>query len=455
MSLPSPEPAEATSAVPEAARPSLAEVAARLEREAVEQPAEATAAAVTANRQPAPVPAPGPELPPRATRLADGSWLGGVCSGLAAYLGWPVTVLRTSFVVLAALQLVGVAVYAVLWLVLPLNQNVKSPGLEAANRSGMRSDRWLTREIGPKVALAMLGTGLVWLQQTFGFNWYRTMYWPLVLGCVGVALVWRQADGISGDPTKRRTWRSWFAITAGVGLVGLAVMAAVALRLGVSQATSALWVAASALVGVFAVSLPWAFRTRSALSSAREKELLANARADVAAHLHDSVLQTLALIQLQADDPKAVAALARKQERELRQWLYGEDQSLETFDAMLRQVASEVEDSRAVAVDLVVVGNADLDPALDALVRAAREAILNAAKHSGADRIDVYAEVTPDLAEVYVRDRGRGFDVDAVQEDRMGIRYSIIDRMARHGGTARLRSTPADGTEVRLTMERE
>jgi len=206
---------------------------------------------------------------------------------------------------------------------------------------------------------------------------------------------------------------------------------------------------------LLAVAAPWAFRTRSALTAAREQELLANARADVAAHLHDSVLQTLALIQRQADDPKAVAALARKQERELRQWLYGESHEANTVKAALEQAAAQVEDSSSIAVDLVVVGDHDMDVRMDALVRATREALLNAAKHSGSERVDVYAEILPDVAEVYVRDRGQGFDTEAVSGDRMGVRGSIVDRMARHDGTARVRSAPGAGTEVWLRMELE
>src|SRR5665647_3268226 len=187
----------------------------------------------------------------------------------------------------------------------------------------------------------------------------------------------------------------------------------------------------------------------------REQLLLANARADVASHLHDSVLQTLALIQRQADDPKAVAALARRQERELRQWLYGESHEADTIKVALETAAAEVEDDSGVTVDLVVVGDHELDVRMDALARASREAMLNAAKHSGADRVDVYAEILPDVAEVYVRDRGQGFEVGAVSDDRMGVRGSIVDRMARHDGTARIRSAPGEGTEVWLRMELE
>jgi signal transduction histidine kinase len=174
----------------------------------------------------------------------------------------------------------------------------------------------------------------------------------------------------------------------------------------------------------------------------------------MAAHLHDSVLQTLALIQRHADDPKAVQQLARRQERELRTWLYGDEPKETTFKVALTAAGTEVEDERGIPIEIVVVGDCEASDRVLALVRAAREAMVNAAKHSGADKIDVYAEVDEDTVEVFIRDRGVGFDLDAVGEDRMGVKGSIIDRMARHGGTATVRSSPGDGTEVRLEITR-
>ena len=165
-----------------------------------------------------------------------------------------------------------------------------------------------------------------------------------------------------------------------------------------------------ALAGLAIVLAPWLHRSRSALNEARAAKVRADARADMAAHLHDSVLQTLALIQRQADDPKAVQQLARRQERELRTWLYGDELPETTLKAALTAAAAEVEDERGIPVELVVVGDCETSDPVQALVRAAREAMVNAAKHSGADKIDVYAEVTDELVEVFVRDRGQGFD---------------------------------------------
>ena len=175
----------------------------------------------------------------------------------------------------------------------------------------------------------------------------------------------------------------------------------------------------------------------------------------MAAHLHDSVLQTLALIQKSAGDQQAVARLARSQERDLRAWLYSEDRADQTTVAnALRAAAAEVEDAHGTSVDVVAVGDGDLDETLRPVVAAAREAMTNAAKHAGTGRVDVYAEVGAAAVDVFVRDRGVGFDLDAVPGDRHGVRHSIVDRMERHGGAAEVRTTPGEGTEVRLHLPR-
>jgi signal transduction histidine kinase len=175
----------------------------------------------------------------------------------------------------------------------------------------------------------------------------------------------------------------------------------------------------------------------------------------VAAHLHDSVLQTLALIQKSSHDPTTVARLARAQERDLRSWLYaGESTDESSLAGALRSAAADVEDTHGVSVDVVAVGDCDLDEPLRPIVQATREAVTNAAKHAGTGRVDVYAEVSSTAVDVFVRDRGKGFELDEVPEDRYGVRRSIVDRMERHGGSAEVRSTPGEGTEVRLHLSR-
>jgi signal transduction histidine kinase len=175
----------------------------------------------------------------------------------------------------------------------------------------------------------------------------------------------------------------------------------------------------------------------------------------VAAHLHDSVLQTLALMQKRAEDPREVAGLARRQERELRAWLNGRREAgADTLAGRLEAAAAEVEETHGVPVDVVAVGDAPPDARVEALVAAAREALVNAAKFAGPEPISLYAEAEADRVVVYVRDRGPGFDAAAVPADRRGLRDSIVGRMARHGGRAVVNSVPGEGTEVELVLER-
>jgi signal transduction histidine kinase/phage shock protein PspC (stress-responsive transcriptional regulator) len=410
------------------------------------------------------------EAKPRATRVAEGAWLGGVCTGLARHLGWPLMVVRIAFVALATFQFIGVIAYGALWLLLPPESTVKAPGLESASRAGLREESKPKRRVdwGMLLALVALGVGLLWIMQNTGLGISSQLFWPVAFACAGAALVWRQADS-----EQQKRWRAeaggraWLApfvarggwpalvrVIVGLGLVGAAFGIVIAQQGQIAHLPEVMAMTMLALTGLAIVLAPWLHRSRSALNQARAEKVRADARADMAAHLHDSVLQTLAMIQRQADDPKAVQQLARRQERELRNWLYGEELPEATLKAALTSAAAEVEDERGVPVELVTVGDCDTSDSIQALVRAAREAMVNAAKHSGADKIDVYAEVDEDYVEVFVRDRGNGFDADTVAEDRMGVKGSIVDRMARHGGTATIRSAPGDGTEVRLEIKR-
>jgi signal transduction histidine kinase len=239
--------------------------------------------------------------------------------------------------------------------------------------------------------------------------------------------------------------------------VGLMVTALVLFAAQTGQAGVARDVLIAGVLGVAGLALmvgPWLFRLAGDLSEERAERVRSQERADVAAHLHDSVLQTLALIQKHADDGRTVARLARAQERDLRSWLYEDDQQAATSVAGgLRACAAEVEDAHGLPVEVVTVGDIPYSEQTRPLVLAAREAMVNAAKHSGAEKVDVYAEMADGLVEVFVRDRGKGFDEAEVPADRLGVRNSILDRMRRHGGTATLRTAPGQGTEVRLSMQ--
>lgn len=408
------------------------------------------------------------EGPRRAYRTLDRAWLGGVCAGLAKHLQWPVLALRLMFVLLMIVGVGGLVLYGALWLLLPLEKRTEAPGLEAATRQGKRTARKQRRrrDWHRVVPLSLLGFGLLGLVQTLGIGLSSGVFWPLMFATAGVALVWYTADvhaerADAGTLAADGRWYAPFVgggrvvsmvrIVLGMALVGTAVGLVFVEKGQLYFLPSVLMMAALLVGGIGLVAAPWIHGSVMELRQAREDKVRADERADMAAHLHDSVLQTLALIQRQADDPKAVATLARRQERELRTWLYGDVIREESLKAALDAAAAEVDDEWGTPVEVVCVGDTPLNDNVVALIRAAREAMVNAAKHAGADRIDVFAEVG-DEVEVFIRDRGIGFDVDAIADDRQGLRGSIFDRMDRHGGRAEIRSAPGEGTEVRLFL---
>ncbi|HWU21494.1 MAG TPA: PspC domain-containing protein [Nocardioides sp.] len=410
-----------------------------------------------------------PAAPPQGVRRAyrdlDGQVAGGVASGLAVHLGLPVLWVRVFFVVATAFGGAGLALYAAFWLLLPGRRpDDEAPGLASARRGGRRPGR-LERlgDVGPVVVLGALAIGALFVAQAiFGSGWFL---WPLAIGLVGVGLLWRQADeaqrerwlDASGRVDLVRIvvgdggWASWARLGAGLALLLSSGVLMLVLRGGsvavIRDVTIAL---ALGLGGLALVVGPWARRLAIELADERSERVRTQERADVAAHLHDSVLQTLALIQ---KNPADAARLARAQERDLRSWLFeAESQSDTTVAGALRAMAAEIEDAYGVHVDVVAVGDLPMEEAVRPIVQAAREAVTNAAKHADVGRVDVYAELAARSAEVFVRDRGIGFDVGAVAEDRRGVRGSIVDRMERHGGTGEVRSTPGVGTEVRLRL---
>lgn len=404
----------------------------------------------------------------RAHRNSVDPLVGGVASGLAVHLGLPVFWVRVGFFVASALSGLGIVLYAALWMFLPSDAAFEqsTPGLESASRTGKRPGRQRRfTDLGTAVTLGVLGLGLVLtVEALFGRG---AVLVPVLLACTGLALLWRQADEAQRerwfDPAGpgdvfRTVFGSGTAMSFARVVAGVVLVAAAGLVFTVRQGDVSLarevWVAA--LLGVAGLGLavgPWVFRLASDLGAERAERVRTQERADMAAHLHDSVLQTLALIQRNAHDSALVARLARGQERELRAWLYtGEQADAATLAGAMRDVAARVEDEHGVVVDVVTVGDCSDMEQLRPLVQAAREAVVNAAKHAGTGRVDVYAECSDTEVEVFVRDRGVGFVPDEVPEDRLGVRGSIVDRMERHGGRAVVRSAPGEGTEVRLWM---
>jgi signal transduction histidine kinase len=285
---------------------------------------------------------------------------------------------------------------------------------------------------------------------------------PLGVAAVGAAVVWREADQAQRRRWIRGGWRAaLLRVVAGTLFVAAGFAVFLLGKLDLGQVQFGLLAVAVTLVGVGVLTVPWWVRLIRDLGEERRERIRESERAEIAAHLHDSVLQTLALIQRQSDSPREVARLARGQERELRAWLYGAGgyrraggPAVDTgLAGALATAAGEVEDTYAVTVRPVVVGgDRPLDDDLRALVLAAREAMVNAAKHAGVDEVSVYVEVEPDEVNVFVRDRGAGFDPEAVADDRHGLADSVRGRMERHRGSVRLRSAPGEGTEVHLRM---
>jgi len=277
------------------------------------------------------------------------------------------------------------------------------------------------------------------------------------LGFVAFALAFSARSTVGADLVSGRAF-SRIAVGLVLMFAGLFAGAAVLGDIGQVWVMGAAIAAVAAGVGV--VLAPWLRELIDGASTDRIERVRAEERADIAAHLHDSVLQTLTLIQNRSHEPQIASSLAYQQERELRSWLYehAADRGADTSaaNALVRSklagVSAAVEDDYLVAIDLVCVGDATLSTPLNALIGAVREALINAAKFSETTSISAFVEVGAERAEAFVRDRGAGFDPEAVPADRRGIADSIIDRVARVGGAARIRSSPGDGTEVHIEV---
>ncbi|NUR06388.1 MAG: PspC domain-containing protein [Nocardioidaceae bacterium] len=419
-----------------------------------------------------PAPTVGHPPPSRAYRSTEDRLLGGVAAGLAEHLALRPLHVRAAFLLLTIFGGIGIAAYAGFWMVLPTDTHLEksSPGLEAATRQGKRQGRSRRLEdVGPLIALSAVAIGVVvLLQNLLGGS---VLFWPVLLGVLGLAVLWRQADEAQRERWVDSTGRvDFFRAVVGRGGVAsyarlgagavllVGAMAVFAVQTGRSSVAGEVLLAAFlAVLGLALVIGPWLFRLVGDLSEERAARIRTEERADMAAHLHDSVLQTLALIQKHSGDGRVVATLARAQERDLRAWLYADDPAPDTsVSSALRAAAAEVEDAHGVPVEVVTVGDVPLTEPLRPLVLAAREAMVNAAKHSGAGQVDVFAEAqehaNPAAVDVFVRDRGKGFDEAEIPGDRLGVRHSIVDRMQRHGGSAEIRTAPGTGTEVRLRM---
>lgn len=394
-------------------------------------------------------------------RGVDNAVLGGVCGGLAIRLGVKERVVRIVFCLLALVSGVGLLLYMVLWL--------------AITRVG-ESEPIAQRLIGRHRKLNSVVIGVVAIVAIFFFL-YRlglpalgVYSWPIFLTLLGAICVWRGASPeelvhlndlaksapVIGVAASKKRWSFWLRLALGVIFIvfGLRILGHLGGAWGL--ATPAFLGTLVLIGGVMILLAPWWLATLNDLSGERRARVRIEERANVATHLHDSVLQTLTLIERAAGDEAAVIRLARTQERELRQWLFSPEGASDasSFLSDLRALEDEIESDYGVRVELVVVGDCVSDERVTALVAAGREAAINAARWSGADLISIYAEVEETTLSLFVRDRGSGFDPENVPNDRQGIALSIRQRVSQRGGAVTLKSTLGEGTEVQLSLPR-
>jgi signal transduction histidine kinase len=380
-------------------------------------------------------------------RSDDGRVVAGVAAGFSRRHGVDPMVVRGALVVLTFAAGLGLVLYA---LGAAVSEPAPAPGQSAEPSTPVDTRR--------NLAVALVAFGLMLLVRSTGLWLGDSVMLPLTVLAAGVVVLGlvrteddratRLSELMSGRHARVRIVMGAGLLVLGLISVGTANRVSGTLRVGV-------FAAAASIVGLALLLGPWITRLAQSAAEERSDRIRAEEREAMAAHLHDSVLQTLALIQRNADDPRRTASLARQQEHELRAWLFGDTgPSAATLTGAMQAMAREVEQRHDVRIDLVMVGDAPLDELGSALVAAAREACVNAAQHSGDVSVSVYVEVTADSIEAFVRDRGRGFDPSATVTDRHGITQSIEGRIERVGGTVEIDSSPGAGTEVLLRVPR-
>ncbi len=404
-----------------------------------------------------------PQRPLR--RSATTFVVAGICGGLATRLGVKARTVRVLFSLLALFLGLGVLLYAFVWLFLTRSGESESIGKRLFGKKKEFEVFLLSLTL-----VVVLAVGL----RSLRLHFVGPYAWSLILSAVISLVIWRgassdertQLNALIGETpyigaASARGWRSvWLRVLPGVlfVVVGFAIMGHIR---GVwRSAIPELIGAAALLFGVLILFAPWWLQTVRELTSERRDRVRAEERAAMVAHIHDSVLQTLTLIERVAGNESDVRRLARAQERELRQWLFDPEGAAAadthpTFAALVAGIENDIENDYGVRVELVVVGDCEPDDKIIALVAAGREAAINAAKWSGAPSISIYAEVEPSAVSLFVRDTGRGFDPDAVASDRQGIALSIRQRVALIGGDATIRSAVGAGTDVQLVLARQ
>ncbi len=372
------------------------------------------------------------------SRSPDNRVLGGVAGGLGARTGIEPDLIRAAFVVLTFAGGVGVVLYALAW--------VLSGESEPDEANPMESHQ--------QIASAIMFAGTLLLLRSLGLWFGDRVVFPVALFAFGIAAITARRFGEDRDWLARITSESGAAARGRMAIGAVLIVGGATVLLSsidaIEQAGFVALAVAVTAAGLFLILGPWIFRLADDLRTERRERIRSDERAEMAAHLHDSVLQTLSLIQ-RTDDPRRMSTLARGQERELRSWLYGTEGGPGKLHAAIREQASRIEQEYDVPIEVVVVGeDAAMTERTQALVHAAGEAIINAAKHAESDKISVFIERDADQIEVFITDQGAGFDPSSVGHDRHGIESSIVGRMRRSGGGAEITSEPGEGTEIRI-----
>jgi signal transduction histidine kinase len=389
--------------------------------------------------------------------------IGGVCAGFAEHTGLPVSMVRTATLILALCGGAGILLYAWLWVTtptattasnaLPKASLARPAAVHAESVTAAATDAALARSAPVTeilLGIALLAAGIALVASRLGADFPLAVVIPAIVVLAGVALAWRQFADIRSGAAQRSS-------ALMVRALGALVLVAVGILLFfVTGDSPNIWTvvvaAVSVLLGVGVVIAPWLIRLSNDLAEERAARVRETERAEIAAHLHDSVLQTLALIQQKAGPHSDAARLARAQERELREWLFtGSDATTVDLATELRRIAGVIEEDFQVRFEVVTAGTSP-DDVPDALVAAAREAMLNAARHAGGV-VSIYLETGPSSIELSITDRGPGFSIEDIPDDRLGVKESILGRMRRVGGSATVRQGPGGaGTEILLTL---
>jgi signal transduction histidine kinase len=377
--------------------------------------------------------------------------ISGVAGGVGERIGVDPIVVRVAFVALSAAGAIGVIAYLAAW----------SLSLDPGDRRGHKPRPATVQQ---DAAFGAIVVGLVLLFRSVGLWFGDLVGFPILVGGVGAAVVYvgagrdgkvRRARGPFGAEVLSGRPSFISLVLGGLFVVGGVTWFFLTVKHSVTGVFAVVLAVAVTAVGLAIVFGPWVYRLTGQLGEERRERIRSEERSELAAHLHDSVLQTLALIQRSAHSPRKMANLARRQERELRAWLYGSPTinagQFETFEELVDQIENEYE----VTIETVLVGSAPLNERTEATALALLEAAKNAARHSGAEEISVYIECDPKAINAYVRDRGRGFDPDTIPNGRRGIADSIRGRVERHGGTVTITSAPGEGCEVQVTMPME